>query len=356
MTMPLLSKPLGVREADLVADRARIADFVRAQPGSTPFHLPEWSIAIERGCGQRARYLIAERGDGGIAGVLPLTEMRSALFGKALVSAGFATEGGILADAPGAIPALASGAWALAEELGIDSVELRGGPTPDGDWHEESGSYLGFVRDLGKTDEEELTIIPRNRRATVRKSLKCEYPVTVGSSPRDIAAHFRVFSESVRNLGTPVFPSKLFAEVLSEFGESADILTVWRDGKPLSSVLNLYMHGTVHPYWGGGTGEARNLLGNDAMYFELMRHARDAKGCTRYDFGRSKVDSGNATFKANWGFEPQPLSYAKRLAPGATPRVINPTDPKYRLQVAAWKKLPLWAANIAGPMISRGLG
>jgi lipid II:glycine glycyltransferase (peptidoglycan interpeptide bridge formation enzyme) len=116
------------------------------------------------------------------------------------------------------------------------------------------------------------------------------------------------------------------------------------------------MHGTVYPYWGGGTFEARRMLGSDAMYFELMRHARDSKGCTRYDFGRSKVDSGNATFKANWGFEPQALTYARRLAPGAVARVINPTNPKYRLQVAAWKKLPLWAANIVGPPISRGLG
>ena len=262
----------------------------------------------------------------------------------------------ILAEAPGAVSALASGAWSLAETLGVGSVELRGGPVPDGEWHEKGDSHVGFVRDLGKNDEEELTIIPRNRRATVRKSLKFGYPITVGSTPRDIAAHFAVFSESVRNLGTPVFPRALFEAVLGEFGESADILTVWKDGKPLSSVLNLYMHGTVHPYWGGGTGEARNMLGNDAMYFELMRHARDVKGCTRYDFGRSKVASGNATFKANWGFEPQPLSYAFRLADGASPREINPLSPKYRLQVAAWKKLPLWAANLAGPMLSRGLG
>ncbi len=75
MTMPLLSVPLGVREADRrsVAEAARIDAFVRDRPEATPFHLTGWSRAVERGCRQRARYLVAERADGGIAGVLPLT-------------------------------------------------------------------------------------------------------------------------------------------------------------------------------------------------------------------------------------------------------------------------------------------
>lgn len=357
MTMPLLSKPLGVREVDLcdAGDRARVAAFVRAHPGATPFHLPEWSTATARACGQQARYLVAERGDGSIAGVLPLTAIRSALFGKALVSAGFAVGGGILADAPGAIPALASGAWTLAEELGIASVELRGGPVPDDSWHEDTETYLGFARDLAADDEAELLAIPRKQRAEVRKALVTELTIETGRDPRDLTAHYAVYAESVRNLGTPVFPRALFAEVLGAFGESADILTVRANGEAVASVLSLYMNGTVYPYWGGGTHGARALRANDAMYFALMRHARE-RGCTRFDFGRSKAGTGPAAFKKNWGFEGVPLGYAVRTAAGAAPRVVNPLSPKYRLQVAVWKKLPLWLANRAGPLIARGLG
>jgi hypothetical protein len=86
-----------------------------------------------------------------------------------------------------------------------------------------------------------------------------------------------------------------------------------------------------------------------------MGHAR-ARGCTRFDFGRSKLGTGAFAFKKNWGFEPVPLSYVSRTAPGVEPRVINPLSPKYRLQVAAWRKLPLWLANRLGPPIARGLG
>jgi hypothetical protein len=86
-----------------------------------------------------------------------------------------------------------------------------------------------------------------------------------------------------------------------------------------------------------------------------MRRA-SRRGCTRFDFGRSKVGTGAYDFKRNWGFEPRPLTYAVRTVTGAAPREINPMNPKYRLQVAAWKRLPLPIANRIGPLIARGLG
>ena len=75
-----------------------------------------------------------------------------------------------------------------------------------------------------------------------------------------------------------------------------------------------------------------------------------------FDFGRSKLGTGAAAFKKNWGFEGRPLTYFSRTADGAAPRVINPLSPKYRLQIALWQKLPLPVANLLGPHISRGLG
>jgi FemAB-related protein (PEP-CTERM system-associated) len=159
----------------------------------------------------------------------------------------------------------------------------------------------------------------------------------------------------VRNLGTPVFPRRLFEAMAAEFGDDAHILTAWKDGKPLSSVFSFFFKDSVAPYWGGGTSEAREWRANEALYYELMcRAAR--RGCTRFDFGRSKIGTGAYSFKKNWGFEPEPLVYATRTADGAAPRQINPTSPKYRLQVETWKRLPLWLANRLGPPIARGLG
>lgn len=346
---------LRLRSADLgnAVEVERIARFVRSMPGATPFHLPAWLQAVADGTGQAAHYLLAE-GEGGIEGVLPLTAMRSRLFGNALVSAGFAVGGGILALQRSAEAALAEQALALARATKIASVELRGGPVPAG-WAPVAGAHAGFARALAADDEAELKAIPRKQRAEVRRALGNDLTVTVGRDEAERRRHYAIYAESVRNLGTPVFPRSLFEAVLDRFGHDADILTVSRDGRPLASVLTLYFAGTAMPFWGGGTTEARQWRANDMMYFALMRHARE-RGCGRFDFGRSKTGSGAYAFKKNWGFVPEPLTYARHLLGDAAARETNPASPRYRLQVALWKRLPLWAANAIGPMIARGLG
>ena len=333
-----------VRAAD-PSDAAAEA-FARAHPDATPFHLPQWSRAIAAGTGQQAHLLIAEQG-GAVRGVLPLTELRSPLFGTALVSAGFGVDGGILADDESVVAALATEAVRLSERLDCPSIELRGGPAPEG-WNVGEGLYAGFARDLPVDDEAILKAIPRKQRAEVRRALGFGLDVAID---RDLDAHYRAYSESVRNLGTPVFPRALFAAVLAEFGDDADILTVGKDGEVLASVLSLYWRGTVYPFWGGGTRTARASRANELMYYELMRHAA-ARGCARFDFGRSKVGTGAFAFKKNWGFEPKPLAYAH----WGEKREVNPLNPKYRLQIALWQRLPLWLANRIGPHLARGLG
>lgn len=336
--------PLRTVRAAQASDAAAIAAFVARHPDATLFHRAEWTRAVEAGCGQRARTLAAFDEKGAVAGLLPLSEIRSPLFGSALVSAGFGVGGGVLGEGA---DALAAAAWALAQSTGCDSVELRGGRLPAG-WDRREGTYANFARDLPQDEEAILTAIPRKQRAEVRRALGFNLDVATG---RDLDAHYRVYSESVRNLGTPVFPRRLFAAMLDSFGDDADILTVSRGGTPLASVLSLYHRGTVYPYWGGGTAAARGARANELMYYALMRHAF-ARGCTRFDFGRSKLGTGAFAFKKNWGFDPQPLVYATK----GEIRETNPLSPRYRLQTALWKKLPLPAANAIGPLIARGLG
>lgn len=332
---------LNVREA-APADRDAIAGFVTAASDAQPFHLPQWSEAVERAAGHKAVCLIAER-HGTIVGLLPLSDVRSPLFGRALVSTGFGVGGGVLGQG---VDALAEAAWTLARARSCASVELRGGPVPEG-WDRREGVHAGFARDLPAGEDEILAAIPRKQRAEVRRAQGLGLDVTIG---RDLDAHHRVYAESVRNLGTPVFPRTLFEEMLAAFGEEANILTISRNGKPLSSVLSFYFNNAVYPYWGGGTAEARQWRANELAYYELMRHAA-RRGCTRFDFGRSKLGTGAYAFKKNWGFEPRPLVYATK----GEAREVNPLSPRYRLQVEAWKKLPLWLANRLGPPIARGL-
>ena len=346
-----------IRRADLgdAAHRRAIDNYVGRHPQGSVFHRTAWSRAVERGCGQAAHYLVAGSGDG-VTGLMPLTEIHSPLFGRALVSVGFAVGGGPIGDDRSTIDALADAGWSLAGRLCCPTLELRGRALPSGPaWQVEQGTYAGFKRPLAADDEAELLAIPRKQRAEVRRALGFDLAVGVGTAAHDRVDHYAVYAESVHNLGTPVFPRALFDAVLDLFGEDADILTVSRGGQPMSSVLSLYHKGVVMPYWGGGTSAARAWRANDLMYHALMRHAR-ARGCAEFDFGRSKLGTGAFAFKKNWGFAPEPLFYALRTANGQAPRETNPMSPRYRLPVALWRKLPLGIANLIGPWIARGLG
>ncbi len=330
---------------------ARIEGFVRDQHGSV-FQRPIWLKAVERGTGQRACGLVAEQ-MGIITGWLPLTEVRSIMFGKALVSSGFGIGGGILADSPEVANALARSAQDHAERSGFNSIELRGGTLPEG-WSSWDDKHCGFERLLATDDESELLAIPRKARAEVRKGLKNDLTVRVGRGRDDLSVHYAVYSESVRNLGTPVFPKRLFSAMVEAFPDSCDILTVLSGDEPISSVLSFYHQGAVMPFWGGGSYAARGARANELMYYELMIHAR-RRDMDRFDFGRSKTGSGPFKFKKNWGFDPQPLTYAGWTAPGSDARDIDPTSAAYSRKIEIWKKLPLPIANTLGPFIARGL-
>lgn len=352
MNAPFRPPLTSVRLAD-AGDRGAIARFVADVDGATPFHQPEWLEAVTRAAGHPAHVLLAER-DGAMAALLPLHAVHSPLFGRALVSSGFAVGGGVLGDADAA-PELLAAATELARRLTCPTIEVRGGPMPeDTAWHIKRDSHAGFVAPLAADDAAQLTWIPRKQRAEVRKGLGHAMDVRVGREAQDRDWHYAVYAESVRNLGTPVFPRVLFEAVLDAFGEDADILTVLHEGRAVASVLSLYHRGAVMPYWGGGVHAARALRANDVMYYALMCHAR-GRGCDRFDFGRSKTDTGAYHFKRNWGFEPQPLSYAVWSADGAPPRDVNPLSPRYKAKIALWQKLPLGIANRIGPMIAAGL-
>lgn len=358
MNAPFLTLRSSVRLADLRDPKAcaEIERFVAVHPQGTPFHRPAWLRAVERGTDNTALALVQVRGSE-IVGLLPFNAIHSPVFGRLLASTGFAVDGGMLVAEGVQGDQLLAAAEALAASRSCPTIELRGGPVDESrrGWALRTQSHCGFVGRIADDDEAQLTAIPRKQRAEVRKSLANDLSVEVGRGPAERAAHYAVFAESVRNLGTPVFPRALFEAVLDAFGEDADILTVSHEGCPVASVLSLYWRGAAMPYWGGGTWDARRLRANDRMYYELMLHAR-RRGCTHFDFGRSKTNSGAYHFKRNWGFMPEPLSYAVWTAPGSAPRDADPTSAKHALQIALWQRLPLRAANSLGPWIARGLG
>ena len=331
-------------------DAAAWDAFVRGHEEGTFFHLAQWHLVLERAFGHTTHYLLAER-NGAICGVLPLAEVRSRLFGHALVSTPFCVYGGVVAADAAAHDALTGRACGLARTLGVDHLELRNRRRVNPDWPCKD-LYVTFRGPISPDAEENMRAIPRKQRAMVRKGgkegLKAELHC-------DVARHYATYSESLRNLGTPVF-ARRYLEVLKDaFGDDCEILAVMHGDKSIASCLSFYFRDEVLPYYGGGTEAARKLAANDFMYWEVMERARQ-RGSRLFDFGRSKRGTGAYDFKRYWGFVPEQLYYEYFLVGGKAVPDLSPVNPRYERLIAAWRRLPLWVSRLAGPPLAKYLG
>lgn len=330
--------------------------FIEQHPKGTFFHRAGWATVLTRAFRHTSLFAYAER-DGEITGVLPLMHVKTLLFGNSLISCPFCVYGGPLTVDRESEAALNGYAVRAMERVGSRAIEYRFRDDPGAaedfvGWASKDDLYVTFRKSIGSDEAANLKSIPRKQRAMVRKGI--ERGLTSKSST-DVATLHTIYAESVRNLGTPVFGRRYF-EILKEvFGDAIDVVTVYDGDRAVAAVLNFYDRGEVLPYYGGGTAHARSVAGNDFMYWEVLRRAA-IRGCTMFDFGRSKVGTGAFSFKKNWGFLPQPLFHRFKLAPGTSIPDHNPLNPKYRLFIAGWKRLPLPVANRLGPVIVRGVG
>jgi FemAB-related protein (PEP-CTERM system-associated) len=332
-------------------DEHRWDQFVRAHASGTFFHLSEWKRVIERAFGHRTYYLNAERGPA-VTGVLPLTHVKSLLFGSSLISNAFGVHGGPIAENTETLCKLEAEAVRLMDAIAVPVLELRDFSATRADWPSKKDLYASFRRSLDPSVEHNLKSIPRKQRAMIRKGIKNKLKSEIDYGVERL---YRILAESFRNLGTPVFSESYFHILRDEFSTCSDIVTVTCDGHAVASVLNFYFRDEVLPFYGGGVRAARALAANDFMYWEVMRRACE-RGYRNFDFGRSKLGTGPFAFKRNWGFQPIPLIYQYRLSPGTSIPDLNPLNPKLAMFIAVWKRLPLAVATRLGPSIVRGIG
>lgn len=351
--MPDISSTLTVRRLDLhhAADAARWDAFVSVCPQATFFHRAGWQEVINKAFGHDTYFIYAEA-DGDIQGILALGHVKSRLFGNALTSLPFTVYGGVAALNEGAAAELELEAQRLAKQLNVDHLELRNVERRHDDWPLQD-LYVTFRRPIATKEEDNMLAIPRKQRAMVRKGIKNGLTSHIDAT---VDRFFALYAVNVHRHGTPAMPKAYFKELHRVFGPDCEVLTVCTpEGRPISSVLSFYFRDEVLPYYAGDDEAARDLAANDFKYWELMRLAC-ARGLKVFDFGRSKQGTGTYAFKKNWGFEPTPLHYEYKLYKHESIPQNNPNNAKYRLLIAAWRRMPLSFANWLGPFIVRNLG
>jgi FemAB-related protein (PEP-CTERM system-associated) len=328
----------------------------RGASGATGYHSWAWRDVFARSFGHDSVYLVARRASRGqidqiqqIDGVLPLTDVRSLLFGRSLTSLPFLNYGGVVADSDEAARALVDEAARLARARGCRHVELRhiGRRFTDLPCKQHKVT-MRLPLHTGMWDR-----LDRKVRNQIRKAEKSGLTAVRGGAEL-LAEFYLVFARNMRDLGTPVYARRFFAEIMAAFPDRTRLVVVRLKDRPVAAALTYRTGAQVEVPWASSVRDYNALCPNHLLYWTVMDTAV-AEGCDLLDFGRSTPDEGTYKFKAQWGAEPVPLHWEYAGLDGGVPPDLSPKNPTFRLAIAVWQRLPLWIANAAGPHVVRGI-
>jgi FemAB-related protein (PEP-CTERM system-associated) len=333
-------------------DQKRWDEYVQAFPGSSIYHLSAWKRVLEPSLGHPAYYLYAEDEDKGLVGVLPLTHMKSWLFGSRLISLPCFNYGGVCAGDSAVQMALIRQAMEIARTVGAQHIELRQAESYP--WQLPVKQHrVAMVLDLPGSWSALWQGFSAKLRNQIRKGEQQGFEFRQGGE-EELESFYQVFSRNMRDLGTPVQGKKLFQAVLATFPERARICTVYRGAKPLASGLVLGFRDTLEIPWASSLREYNSSCANMLLYWGVLRYACDA-GYAFFDFGRSAPCSGTCRFKAQWGAKPRPLYWYYWLREGGDLPALHPENPKYHLAIQLWKRMPLPLSRALGPLLARSM-
>ena len=327
-------------------------EYVARHPDATAYHRSQAVMIGQNAFGLETLFITAYE-NSTIVGVLPLVAQSSRLFGRFLVSLPFVTYGGILAETGVIAAALAARAAEEAKARRCDHVELR---------HTRSSPELVLAERLDKVSM--ILTLPSDSQ-TLARQLGAKLRSQIRRGEREnlemiwggktlIPDFYQVFAPAMHALGTPVYPRRFFEVAYDALSSVAELLVVKMKGRA-HAVAFLVNHGTtLEVPWAVASPEAKNHSVNMRMYWELLTHSIDA-GARAFDFGRSTQDSGTYRFKAQWGAEPHQLHWHYWLPAGTPVPKLNASNPKYARAAAAWRKMPLWCANLIGPHLIKNL-
>ena len=314
-------------------------------------HTLSWSDMINEAFGHKTFYLVA-REDGNVHGVLPLTQVRSRLFGNRLVSQAFSNYGGPLTDGPSATDALYNRAIEIAIECGCESLEFRNVEALPYDLKSREDKISMWLQ-LGPDPDEVWHSFNCKVRNQVRKAEKSGLVTTCGQ--QDLLADFwRIWTIRMRQLGTPCYSSNFFKMIFERFPANTRVFLVRLDGETVAAALVYCFNGFVQIRWAATLIQYNKLCPNNLLYWSIIEHYCLA-GASCFDFGRSTVDSSHHRFKKQWNAYPVQLHYQYWARPGHEFSIVKPDNPKYSTKIKVWKRLPISLTRLIGPRISCNL-
>ena len=316
------------------------------------FQSVRWLTALHEGLGHQP-YLLRATCGGTLVGALPLAVVESRLFGRFLVSLPYVNSAGVCANSEEVVTALIDSAVELADKLNVRYLELRQErEVAHSALTQRNDSKVLMRLSLKGTSAELWDSFKSKLRSQIRTGQKNEFDVRFGGI--DLLADFyRVFSQNMRDLGTPVYSRGLFASILSKFGGDAELCVLRLKGSPVAAALLVHGMGSTEVPSASSLRAFNATSANMVMYWHLLSRATE-RGQKQFDFGRSTVDSSTYKFKAQWGAKPHPSVWQYYVRRGSIGE-LRPDNSKFGLAIKVWQRLPVWVTRLVGPAIVRGI-
>jgi FemAB-related protein (PEP-CTERM system-associated) len=341
---------IAVRKAS-TADAASWNDTLSFVPNGSFYLLFEWKDIFEKEFGHRTSYWIAEHG-GQMVGLLPVVHIRSHLFGRIDCSVPFLNYGGIVSNSKTVDTALLSAALREAESDTANLLEIRS-PRPLLTDREPSLHKVSMTVALDSDPDVLWKGFTSKHRTAIRRAFKNDLQVESGGEEL-LDEFYCVMSEAWRDLGTPFYRKRFFRRILQTLPANARIY-VCRQGRAAVSVaLNGSYRDIEEGLWTGSLGRARALQPSYVLYWEMIKDACE-RGMKIFHLGRSTVDSGGEHFKRKWNAEETQLFWYQYSPAGDPLDPLTVENSKFRLAIAAWRRLPIAITARLGPLLSRSI-
>ncbi len=333
-------------------DRIRWNRYVLASKTASCYHLVEWKDVIKNSFGHRSWYLLSEDETGRVNGILPLVQIKSALFGNFLVSLPYFNYGGSCADSEGITRQLLAAAIEIGKELKAQHIELRHTFAVN-EWKEKTSKVVMTLALPEKADDLWKSF-PSKLRSQVQRPVREGMYASLGRE-ENLDAFYGIFAENMRDLGTPVYGKDFFRHILRTFPESSWICTIYtKDREPVAAGFLVGFKDVLEIPWASSLRRYNRFSPNMLLYWSVLKLACE-RGYRIFDFGRSTPNEGTFRFKEQWGAKPVQLYWHYWMRNGQPMPELNPHNPKYRMAIGAWQRMPLFLTNLIGPHIVKNL-
>lgn len=279
---------------------------VEEAPDATAFHHPAWLRVLSDAYGYRS-IVVAEPDLEAGALLARVPRLR----GQAWVSLPFSDHCPPLARDAASLERLTAGIAAWSAREGVP-VEVRGALAPASAWKE---TDIG-VRHVLSLTEDEASLrngLYSDHRRRLRQAEAGGLRIRFGRSADDMADFYRLHVQTRRRQGVPVQPQRFFDAIWRHLIAPGLGVIALADGhsRPAAAYLVLAWNGTAIGKFQASDPSCWKLRPNHLLYWAVIRWARE-NGCRWFDFGRTESrHAGLERFKAGWGAEAIPLSYAR---------------------------------------------